>query len=63
MAIAATPDAAKATEIQSVFRSSAVRRRRWSTRLWGAWTFLGGAGVRDFLAKARAMLAADPDGS
>jgi hypothetical protein len=32
IASAATPEAAKATEIQSVFRSSAVRRRRDSTR-------------------------------
>ena len=62
IAIAAMPEAAKAIEIQSVFRSSAVRGRRCSTRRWGAWTFLGGAGVRDFLAKARAMLAAVPKG-
>jgi hypothetical protein len=41
-----------------VRRSSGVRRRRWSTRRWGACTFLGGVGVRAFLAKARAMLAA-----
>jgi hypothetical protein len=40
-----------------------VRLRRCSTRRCGAWTFLGGAGVRAFLAKARAMLAAVPEGS
>jgi hypothetical protein len=63
IAIAATPEAANATETQSVRRSSGVRGRRCSTRFWGAWTFLGGAGVRDFFAKARAMLAAAPEAS
>jgi hypothetical protein len=63
IAIAATPEAPNAAETQSVRLSSAVRRRRASTRRWGAWTFLGGAGVRAFLAKPRAMLAAAPEAS